>query len=586
VSVLAGDATEWATVLIAVLIVANGAIAFLFRGRRARSLGIGALALAVAMCLYRATGSLAHGVMPAAAVGGAGVWTLWRGSAGREGDRLSRLQAPLLAGAAGIASSVLARDYPLTGTGRLDAELAWIWPILVAGLLLTVERGGSGLIASSILLSVGALALGVHQGLGMAAALGLVVPGFLTAIFHSVPVAWKWDRLSPRLSILVRLAVGVAASALLLILLILRGVQVPLPPAAAFVPHLLALCLAGVSMLTSARGAPIGRAFVLPLGALVLASAAWIATDHVWAGILATVAALLALRATLATDRQPERIVSSTTAIAAVGTIGALLPALVDHASGGSVDPLIARLTLAILLVCGLSFSGFGTFAVPSTPSADHWIAFAASSLGGAAIVVRALELHPWLLGLVGARGFLELIGVLLLLLGSLWAFADRRPGGFLLAISAYPLGTVLIGLGAGLDPSLAADAVWSRVGWLAVGGLALVAREARGGPGTGPLARATDGATVTFVASVLALAGLLPVGTPPVGSDLIHGVVSSRPATALVIGASVLACIWRLRMLGDFWARIEEERLAGVTRPLIGAWILAALLVVRRAAF
>ncbi len=579
-SVLPGDPSEWASVLIATLIVANGAIAFLFHGRRARSLGLGALALAVGMCLYRATGSLVHGVVPVAAVGGAGVWATWRWSAIREGDRLSRLQTPLLVGAAGIAGFILASEYPLTGTGRLDAELAWAWPVLVAGVLLIVERGGSGLIASSVLLSVGALALGVHQGLGIAAALGLMVPGFLTAIAPSVPIAWRWDRLPPRLSISVRVAVGAAACVLLMIPVALRGVQSPLPPVTAFVPHLLALCLGGVSLLASARRTLDGHSFALPLGALTLASAAWIATDHVWTGILATLAALLALRATVATEREPERVISRTTAITVLGTIGSLLPALVEQAGGGSVDPLAARLMLAVLLACGLSFSGFGTFAVPPAPTAEYWIALAASSLGGAAIVMRALELHPWLLGLVGARGFLALVGVVLLLIGSLWAFVERRPGGFLLAISAYPLGTALLGLGAGLEPSLAADAALSRVGWLAVCGLALVGREGRGGRGRTPLARATDSAIVTFIAGALALAGLLPAGTPPLGGELIRGVLSNRPEIALIFGASALACIWRLRMLGDFWSRAEEERPAGVQVPLVGAWVLAGLMV------
>jgi hypothetical protein len=604
-----------ASVLIALLLLAAGAVLCATPARPYRTLGQAGLALGAALTTGRYLGAGAG-----LAVGAVGLLLAWLldGVEPPIEDPLGVPMRLLLAAFAGVAAAALVAARPLGAAGAVDANVAWYWSGGLGLLLLLSERGPVAAARGGALL-VGAAGLAAAHLLPGPPSLLLVAAA---ALALGLGAAGRWlGAGAPLPSGRTALAVDVVlAVALVAALLGLAG-GLPVGPGAP--PRLdagrlaapLVASLLGLAIALHARLAglprPTGVAWAA-LGAGLVALAALAAPEPGAAGAIAAGAPLLALLGCAnrrvddapvgtavpveppAEATRPRAVEMDGAAapilVAAAGSVSAVALALVASAYAVEPQPGLARVGLALALVhAGLlgvlpPWHLWALGLARRAPAAGLAVASAVGGLAGLALLGRAVETQPWLLGVVGTRPLVLGVGLVGVFVGGLTALAEERLVRLSLQLAAVAAGIALIALAS--DPTAWGEAVGPALVDRAFAlGLALLGADAvarwPAGRATSPSARLLRPATLPLWVGLAGLAGLPPtVGFAARWLEL--GAVASGRADTL--GPLVLA------LLGAVLGLLALKRAGGalmaepVDRPESGAppatWRLAAPLL------
>jgi hypothetical protein len=557
-----------ATLLVALLLLAAGVVLYAAPARRYRTLGQIGLGLGAALTAARYLGP-----GPGLAVAALALVLAWLldGVDAPPEDPLGVPMRLLLAAFAAVAAAALVVARPLGAPGALDANVAWYWMGGLGMLLLLSERGpgaparGGALLVAALGLAGAHLLPGPPRPLLAAAAvlaLGLGAAGRWLGAGAPLP--------SGRAAVAVD--AGLAAT-LVLALIGLAGGSLPVGDGRLWLdpsrlPAGVAASLLALTIALHARLAGLPRPAGLSWGALgagLVALAALSAPEPGSAGVIAAGVPLAALaacaegRAPGASRRgrdgarpspsaagpppsaagpvpgaagpvpgaagAPALPPSGSTApllVAAAGAVSALAFALVASAYAVEPQPELARVGLALALVhAGLlgALPPWHLWALGMArrgPPAGLALAVGIGGLAGLALLGRALEAYPWLLGVVGTRSLALGIGLLGLFVGGLALLAEERPARLALQLAAIASGVSLmtlatdpLGWSGAVGPALVDRAFALGLALIGADALARWPAEAR----TPPARRLLRPAALPLWVGLAGLAGLPPTG-------------------------------------------------------------------------
>jgi hypothetical protein len=517
----AASALAPASVLVALLLLAAGVVLYAAPARRYRTLGQVGLALGAALSAGRHLGLEAG--LGVAALGLLLAWLLDGVDAPAE-DPLGLPMRLLLAAFAAVAAAALVAARPLDGPGALDANVLCYWTGGLGLLLLLSERGPLAPARGGALLTAALGLAGAHLVPGPP----LPLLGAAAALVLGLGAAGRWLRAGAPLPAGRAAVAADAGLAALLVagLIVLAGGPPPLldgqPGLAAvrltagLAAALLALTTALHTRLAGVEG-PTGPSWA-GLAAGLVTVAALATPDPGAAGVVAAGLPLVALVAAPRGPRAPQPLLL----VAAAGAAAALAFALAASVYGREPRAELARAALALVLVHAGLIAALPPWHLWALGLARRWPALglvpavALGGLAGLALLDRALEAHPWLLGVVGARPLALGIGLVGLVVGALSLLAEERPARLALQLGAIASGVALMTLAT--DPLAWGDRVGPAMVDRALAlGLALIGADAAArwpaDPGGSPPGQLLRPATLPLWVGLAGLAGLPPTG-------------------------------------------------------------------------